>query len=72
MVDDAGDHYRLPSKECASIDADGHCHPEAAVTTAPQNPSSFNVWFAPVPPRRAVAASNMAPISKLEVRGVMG
>ena len=54
---DTGDRYRLPDASCAWIDPDGHCHPREEGAEAPA---------------AAGERSGMRPISKLEVRGVMG
>jgi len=41
VVNDTHDHYRLPAKDCAYIDADGHCHPKAPpATTLAATPAS--------------------------------
>jgi hypothetical protein len=41
VVNDTHDHYRLPSKDCPYLDADGHCHPKAPpATTLAATPAS--------------------------------
>ena len=41
VVNDTHDHYRLPAKDCAYLDADGHCHPKAPpATTLAATPAS--------------------------------
>ena len=57
VVADTGDRYRLPDASCAWIDPDGHCHPREEGAEAPA---------------AAGERSGMRPISKLEVRAVMG
>ena len=55
VVNDTGDHYRLPSKGCEYIDPDGHCHPHPPARKAPpvRVTPGFGAWFAhgfaPVP-----------------------
>jgi len=86
VANDTGDHYRLPNKDCAYIDADGHCHPHAPGPPITRFSTGFSPFFAPIPtiveavepdrpPTHAApieAPTEFAPVPKLQVRGVLG